>query len=221
MSKKITKERIFEVTARLDKTFKPKLNEEMNLYEESRPLYQIAQEIRKDWGNKIYFGAVPYLQAMMSLSSIDDRYGMDSAKSIVLYFLSNAATWRGETAKRIKTELKQMAGLKEEVMYEEEVAPENIAVSAVGGVVEKTGLEEGSGLGTPINKYVYFAYNYPPNFIAQAWADNTNMGQHLQEKFSGYYTKYGAEGVMNRFYVELSTDNQKILEDWILANYKG
>ena len=77
----------------------------------TRPLYQIATEIRRDW-KKVYFGAVPYLDAMQSLDSIEDNYIMDSGKSIVLYFLSNASTWRGETAKRIKAELKAMAGLK-------------------------------------------------------------------------------------------------------------
>ena len=72
-----------------------------------RPIYSIANEIRMDW-KKVYFGAVPYLDAMLQLQSIDDNYGMDSAKSVVLYFLSNASTWRGETAKRIKLELKAM-----------------------------------------------------------------------------------------------------------------
>jgi hypothetical protein len=33
---------------------------------------------------------------------------MDSGRSIVAYFLSNASTWRGETAKRIKLELNKM-----------------------------------------------------------------------------------------------------------------
>ena len=77
----------------------------------TRPLYQIANEIRKDW-TKVYFGAVPYLDAMQTLDSINDNYMFDSGKSVVLYFLSNATTWRGETAKRIKLELKKMAGLK-------------------------------------------------------------------------------------------------------------
>ena len=77
----------------------------------TRPIYEIATEIRNDW-NKVYFGAVPYLDAMQSLDSINDNYMFDSAKSVVLYFLSNASTWRGETAKRIKLELKKMAGLK-------------------------------------------------------------------------------------------------------------
>jgi hypothetical protein len=37
---------------------------------------------------------------------------MDSAKSIVLYFLANANTWRGEKARAIKVELKKIAGVK-------------------------------------------------------------------------------------------------------------
>ena len=74
-----------------------------------RPLYVIAREIRNDW-RKPYFGAVPYLSALSELDSIDGRYYEDSARSVVAYFLGNAATWRGETAKRIKAELKAMLG---------------------------------------------------------------------------------------------------------------
>ena len=73
----------------------------------TRPLYEIAKEIKSDWKN-VYFGAKPYLDAMATLNSINDNYGFDSGKSMVLYFLSNASTWRGETAKRIKAELKAM-----------------------------------------------------------------------------------------------------------------
>jgi hypothetical protein len=72
-----------------------------------RPISEIAMEIRKDW-KKPYFGAVPYLQAMMCLNSINDLYGFDDAKTIVLYFLANAGTWRGDTAKKIKAELRSM-----------------------------------------------------------------------------------------------------------------
>ena len=78
----------------------------------TRPLYDIAADIRKDWGAKVNFAAKPYLDAMASLNSIEDNYGWDSGKSIVLYFLSNASSWRGETAKAIKKELKAMVGLK-------------------------------------------------------------------------------------------------------------
>ena len=72
-----------------------------------RPLYKIAQEIRKEWTN-VNYAARPYLDAMRELSSVNDSYGLDDGKSIVLYFLANAGTWRGEAARRIKAELKEM-----------------------------------------------------------------------------------------------------------------
>ena len=78
----------------------------------NRTLSTIAREIRSDW-KKPYFGAVPYLDAMLSLNSIRDDYYYDSGRSIVVYFLANASTYRGETAKRIKLELKSiLAGVK-------------------------------------------------------------------------------------------------------------
>jgi hypothetical protein len=73
-----------------------------------RSLSTIASEIRKDWGSKVNFAAKPYLSAMAGLDSINDQYGYDDARSIVLYFLSNASSWRGENAKRIKAELKAL-----------------------------------------------------------------------------------------------------------------
>jgi hypothetical protein len=79
----------------------------MSTTTQTRPLSVIAREIRANWP-KVYFGAVPYLQAMSSMDSINDAYGCDDGKSIVLYFLSNASTWRGDAAKRIKAELKNM-----------------------------------------------------------------------------------------------------------------
>ena len=70
----------------------------------ARPLYEIASEIRRTWP-KVNFAAKPYLAAMATLTSVKDNYGFDSGDSIVRYFLSNATTWRGEDAKRIKAEL--------------------------------------------------------------------------------------------------------------------
>lgn len=72
-----------------------------------RPLFEIASEIRKDWA-KVNFAAKPYLEAMECLTYITEDYYFDSAKSVVLYFLCNAGTWKGENAKRIKAELKAM-----------------------------------------------------------------------------------------------------------------
>ena len=86
-------------------------NQMLAAISEPRSLCTIARDIRSTWP-KVYFGAVPYLAAMSSLDSITDSYGADDAKSIVLYFLANASTWRGPDAKRIKDELKRMAGYK-------------------------------------------------------------------------------------------------------------
>lgn len=74
----------------------------------SRPIRVIAQEINRDWP-KPYFGAVPYLRAMARLETIDDRIGYDDARDIVTRFLVNAGTWRGETARRVKAELRVMS----------------------------------------------------------------------------------------------------------------
>lgn len=72
-----------------------------------RPLHVIGREIVADW-NKPYFAAIPYINAICRLNTIDDRYGMESADTIVIRFLINARTWRGETARRIKAELRGM-----------------------------------------------------------------------------------------------------------------
>ncbi len=78
---------------------------------EPRSLATIAREIRRDWKN-VYFGAVPYLDALSELDTVNNKYGYDSGRSIVLYFLSNATTWRGEVARRIKAELKALVKVK-------------------------------------------------------------------------------------------------------------
>lgn len=77
----------------------------------NRSLSTIAAEISKTWAN-VNFAARPYLSAMRQLDSVTDSYGMDSARSVVTYFLGNASTWRGPDAKRIKAELKTLAGVR-------------------------------------------------------------------------------------------------------------
>lgn len=72
-----------------------------------RKISEIASEIKMDW-KKVNFAAKPYLDAMFSLKSIEDKYYFDDARSIITYFLCNASSWRGEKAKEIKAELKGM-----------------------------------------------------------------------------------------------------------------
>ena len=66
----------------------------------------LARVCRNDW-DKVNFAAVPYLDAMSSMENIGDMYGIDSGKSIVIYFLGNATTWRGDVARAVKKELKR------------------------------------------------------------------------------------------------------------------
>lgn len=74
---------------------------------EKRSIRSIALDIRKEWA-KVNYAAKPYLDAMLELNSINDKYYEDSAKSIVLYFLANASSFRGERAKALKAELKAL-----------------------------------------------------------------------------------------------------------------
>lgn len=74
---------------------------------DQRTLAAIAAEIRTVWPNP-YFGAVPYIRAMSEMRSAFQPYGADSGASVVRYFLSNARTWRGDHARRIKRELQGM-----------------------------------------------------------------------------------------------------------------
>ena len=80
---------------------------------EPRSLSLIARDIRTHWVKKdgtpnVNYAAEPYLQAMARLNNISDSYYADDARTMVLYFLSNASSFRGEDAKRIKAELKSM-----------------------------------------------------------------------------------------------------------------
>lgn len=73
----------------------------------SRPISVIAYDIRAAWP-KVSPYAKPYLEAMTCLDTINDSYYSDDARSVVLYFLSNASSFRGEQAKALKLELKEL-----------------------------------------------------------------------------------------------------------------
>lgn len=67
----------------------------------------IASEIENDWV-KVNYAARPYLDAMKELYTINDAYYLDSADGIVSRFLANAGSWRGDVARKVKQELKDM-----------------------------------------------------------------------------------------------------------------
>ena len=72
-----------------------------------RSLSVISRDIVRDW-TRVNYAAKPYLSAMQTMGGIEENYGYDSGRSVVMYFLANASTWRGPVAKQIKAELKAM-----------------------------------------------------------------------------------------------------------------
>lgn len=73
-------------------------------YLKTATLATIAGIIAGDWP-KMYFGAVPYVQAMSALQGMNDTYGAEDARSIVAYGLANMQTYRGPIARMVKAEL--------------------------------------------------------------------------------------------------------------------
>lgn len=84
----------------------------------ARQLNVIAAEVMTDWFQYVKVPAKdrphfiviswPYLEAMLSLRSIDESYGLEEGLMIVLRFLNNAHQWRGEKARAIKAELNEL-----------------------------------------------------------------------------------------------------------------
>lgn len=74
---------------------------------ETRALSVIAEDIRTNWP-KLSPYAKPFVDAMAELENISSDYGCESGKDMVLYFLANAQSWRGNDARRVKAELKAL-----------------------------------------------------------------------------------------------------------------
>jgi hypothetical protein len=74
------------------------------------PLYEVAAAIERDLrsqGKPVPPAAKPYLNGMRSLTTMDDKYIVEDAETIVRYALSNLSAWRGDNARRIKKELNE------------------------------------------------------------------------------------------------------------------
>ena len=83
------------------------MREKNKITQKVRPLYEIAKDISEHW-KPIHEYAQQHVAAFAELDSINDIFITESGKDIILGFLCNAGTWRGEHARRIKTELKEM-----------------------------------------------------------------------------------------------------------------
>jgi hypothetical protein len=68
---------------------------------------EIARAIARDW-KTINPYASEYLNAMLSIENVEETYYADSAKSVVMYFLANAGSYRGDSARAYKALLKAM-----------------------------------------------------------------------------------------------------------------
>ena len=75
-----------------------------------RSLMKIARDIKgSPWyrsNSSIY--ARDYVEAMSRLNKITDQFFADTAESVVRYALANLTTWRGDQARAIKAELKDL-----------------------------------------------------------------------------------------------------------------
>jgi hypothetical protein len=72
-----------------------------------RTVRDIAMDIKKCWKSPSHY-AEPYIDAMMQIEKVSDNYICDTGHGVVLYFLANASAWRGEDARRIKQELRDL-----------------------------------------------------------------------------------------------------------------
>lgn len=69
-------------------------------------IQKLAALVILDW-KKIDPYAGAYLEAMLHLQLISDKYGADDCDDICQRFLLNAGSWRGEMARNVKAELKR------------------------------------------------------------------------------------------------------------------
>lgn len=77
---------------------------------QKRFIYEIAAEIKQDWpaARDPRHPAGHYVNAMSDIRYITDNYFYDTARTVVMYFLSNAGSWRGDVARRVKAELRAL-----------------------------------------------------------------------------------------------------------------
>lgn len=74
---------------------------------------------------------------------------------------------------------------------------------------------------SPVSLWVYWCSNYsdPKVWIPKVWPGAVET-DHFLKKFLALRKIYSGDETMNRFYRELSTNNQEKLRDWIIKNYK-
>lgn len=66
-----------------------------------------------------------------------------------------------------------------------------------------------------INKWIFFTFNYPSDFIEKCWSDDPYLAEHIRYKFEYYSCN------INRLYCEIDNENKNRLLDWVLENYNS
>ena len=86
--------------------------------------------------------------------------------------------------------------------------------------VEEESIE--SGL-KQITEFMYFANNFPHDWIQKVWSDNTHMCNHISSKWVGLNERNSYGGTLNFFklFMELDGGNQEKLCEWITLNYSS
>lgn len=76
-----------------------------------RTLREITLEIASDWNVINNAGARDALECMKQMRKVTEPYAADpNGYSVIGIFLTNSVGWRGEVARRIKKELREMCG---------------------------------------------------------------------------------------------------------------
>lgn len=77
----------------------------------------------------------------------------------------------------------------------------------------------GKNMDNGIKKWVYWSFNYKD---PREWMNifDGAPASHFYNKFMDMYKRYGSDGVMNRFFMELDSKNQENLIDYVMATQK-
>ena len=70
------------------------------------PVCELAAICKRNW-KPVHPFARPYVDALLSMRSVDDPYGADSGREVAIKFLGNAQAWKGPVADAVKDELKK------------------------------------------------------------------------------------------------------------------
>jgi len=71
-----------------------------------------------------------------------------------------------------------------------------------------------------ITHWNLFCFNYPQGFVEKAFVNDNLLVEHFGQKFTRAYESAGSIGAVNKFFTELSRNNQEILTEWVYDNYK-